>query len=72
MQTPLAALFQLSSAQCMSTADEVEYMTRVPQANAVGCLMYAIVCTTPDISHVVNVVNRYMGNLKKDHWNAVK
>ena len=26
----------------------------------------------PDISHVVGVVSKYMTNLTKEHWNAVK
>jgi ATP-binding cassette subfamily B (MDR/TAP) protein 1 len=34
--------------------------------------MYAMVCTRPDISHVVGVVSRYMSNLGKQHWEAVK
>jgi hypothetical protein len=37
-------------------------MSRVPYANAIGILMYAMVCTKPNISHVVGVVNRYMEN----------
>ena len=34
--------------------------------------MYAIVCTQLDISHAVSVVSRYMMNLGKEHWNAIK
>ena len=34
--------------------------------------MYAMVCTRPDISHVVGVVSKYMENPGKEHWNAVK
>ena len=47
-------------------------MSRIPYANVVGCLMYAMVCTRPNISHVVGVVSRYMENLGKEHWSAVK
>uniref|UniRef100_A0A3Q7IX76 Reverse transcriptase Ty1/copia-type domain-containing protein n=1 Tax=Solanum lycopersicum TaxID=4081 RepID=A0A3Q7IX76_SOLLC len=38
----------------------------------VGSLMYAMVCTRPDIAHVVGVVSRYMANPGKEHWEAVK
>ena len=31
-----------------------------------------MVCTRPDISHVVGVVSKYMENLGKEHWNVVK
>ncbi|XP_075098885.1 secreted RxLR effector protein 161-like [Nicotiana tabacum] len=34
---------------------EREYMSRVPYVNAIGILMYAIVCTRPDISHDIKV-----------------
>ena len=44
-------------------------MTKVPHANAVGSLMYAMVYTRPDISHAVS---RYMHDLGKGHWQAVK
>ncbi|GFY82365.1 hypothetical protein Acr_02g0006050 [Actinidia rufa] len=38
--------------------DERKHMANVPYANAVGALMYAMVCTRPDISHAVSMVNR--------------
>ena len=47
-------------------------MSRVPYANVVGCLMYAMVCTRPNISHAIGVVSKYMANTGKEHWNAVK
>lgn len=40
-------------------------MTLVPYANAVDYLMYATVCTRPNVSQDVNVVSRYMANLGK-------
>uniref|UniRef100_A0A2N9G9Z0 Reverse transcriptase Ty1/copia-type domain-containing protein n=1 Tax=Fagus sylvatica TaxID=28930 RepID=A0A2N9G9Z0_FAGSY len=33
-------------------------MTRVPYASAVGCLMYAMVCTRPDLAHAVSIISR--------------
>ena len=47
-------------------------MLQVPYSNAVGSLMYAMVCTRPDISHAVGIVSRYMHNPGKGHWQAVK
>ena len=47
-------------------------MSRVPYSNTVGHLMYAMVCTRPDISHVVGVVSKYMEYTIKEHWNIVK
>ena len=47
-------------------------MSRVPYASAVGSLMYAMVCTRPDIAHAVGVLSRFMSNPGKEHWTAVK
>ena len=47
-------------------------MSKVPYSNAIGSLMNAIMCTRPDISHVVRVVSKYMHDLGKRHWHAVK
>ncbi|GJU57696.1 transposable element [Tanacetum coccineum] len=35
------------------------YMEKVPYANVVGSLMYAMICTRPDISHSVGMVEGY-------------
>ena len=47
-------------------------MEKIPYASAVGSLMYAMIATRPDIAFAVGVVSRYMSNLGKKHWEAVK
>jgi hypothetical protein len=47
-------------------------MSRVTYSSAVGILMYAMVCTRQYIAHAVGVMSRYMNNLGKEHWEAVK
>ncbi|KAL2326857.1 hypothetical protein Fmac_020284 [Flemingia macrophylla] len=66
VSTPLASHLKLSSQLSPKIDEEREYMAKVPYANAVGSLMYAMVCTRPDISHAVGIVSRYMHNLEKD------
>ncbi|CAN6476145.1 unnamed protein product [Victoria cruziana] len=34
--------------------------------------MYAQVCTRPDIVFIIGMLGRYLSNLEKDHWKAVK
>uniref|UniRef100_A0A2N9FG52 Integrase catalytic domain-containing protein n=1 Tax=Fagus sylvatica TaxID=28930 RepID=A0A2N9FG52_FAGSY len=51
---------------------EIESMARVPYANAISSLMYAMLCTRPDICFVVGLVNRFQSNLGPAHWKAVK
>ncbi|KAL1194446.1 Retrovirus-related Pol polyprotein from transposon TNT 1-94 [Cardamine amara subsp. amara] len=71
IDTPSAANLHLT--MCIpQSEDENEYMSRVPYASAVGILMYAMVCTRPDLAHTVSVVSRFMGKPGKEHWLAVK
>jgi len=55
-----------------TTVEEREYMTRVPYASTFCSLMYAMVCTRPDLSQVVSMINRYRHDLGRGHWKAVK
>ena len=42
-------------------------MSKVPYASIVGSLMYAMVCTRPDIALAVGVVSRFLTNHGKEH-----
>ncbi|KAG8482658.1 hypothetical protein CXB51_023976 [Gossypium anomalum] len=72
VSTPLAAHFRLSSALSPQSDDEIEYMSHVPYSSAMGSLMYAMVCSRPDLSYAVSAVSRYMANPGKEHWKAVQ
>ncbi|RVW27658.1 Retrovirus-related Pol polyprotein from transposon TNT 1-94 [Vitis vinifera] len=50
----------------------MDHVSKVPYASTINSLMYAMVCTRPDIAHVVRVVSRFMSRLVKHHWEAVK
>ncbi|KAA0051190.1 gag/pol protein [Cucumis melo var. makuwa] len=47
-------------------------MRNIPYASAVGSLMYAMLCTRPDICYSVGIVSRYQFKLGRDHWTTVK
>ncbi|XP_057965403.1 secreted RxLR effector protein 161-like [Malania oleifera] len=51
---------------------EWRQMKDVPYAFVVGSLMYAQMCTRPDISFVVGMLDRYQSNPGMIHWKAVK
>jgi ATP-binding cassette subfamily B (MDR/TAP) protein 1 len=71
VSTPLVAHFKLSSALCPKSDDDVEYMSGVPYSSAVGSLMYAMVCSCPDLSNALSFIRRYMANPGKEHWKVV-
>ncbi|XP_038974802.1 secreted RxLR effector protein 161-like [Phoenix dactylifera] len=47
-------------------------MKDIPYASVVGSLMYAQVCTRPDIGYPVEMFGRYQSNPDIEHWKAVK
>ena len=51
---------------------EDKEMQKIPYASAVGSLMYAQVCTRPDIAYITGMLGRYLSNPGVDHWKAVK
>ena len=72
VSVPLGAHFKVSLKDCPSSDWDVERMSKVPYANAVGSLMYLMVCTRPDIAYAISIVSRYLANPGKNHWEAVK
>jgi len=60
VKVPILVGVRLSSEQCPKTQEEEEDMSHVPNASAFSSLMYAMVCTRPDIAHAVGVLSRFM------------
>jgi hypothetical protein len=69
---PFASYFNPSSSLCPSNKEENDYMSCVLYFSVVGSLMYVMVCTRLDISHAVDVINRYMEDPGRQQWEAVK
>lgn len=72
MSVPLDSHFKLSKKESPSSKEKRAQMMKIPYVSAIGSIMYAMVCTRPDIAQAVGVVSRFMGDLGKQHWEAVK
>ena len=72
MDTSVDKSLSLSRDMCPKTSKEKEKMSKIPYASAVGSLMYAMICTRPDICYAVGLVSRYKSNPGQKHWMAVK
>ena len=68
----LPANCKLSGKHSPKTKAEKSEMMKVPYASVFGSLMYAMVCTRPDIGYAIGVVSRFMSNPGREHWAAVK
>ena len=47
-------------------------MAKVSYASAIRSIMYAMLCTRPDVAHALNVTSRYQAHSGEEHWKAVK
>ena len=63
---------KLSLSQCPHSDFEKAQMKNVPYASALGSIMYAQVCTRPDIAFATGLLGRYQSNPGHDHWVAAK
>ena len=63
---------KLSLAQCPQSDIEKAQMKNIPYASALGSIMYAQVCTRPDIAFATGLLGRYQSNPGHDHWVAAK
>ncbi|RVW23075.1 hypothetical protein VitviT2T_005480 [Vitis vinifera] len=70
--SPIVKSNRFNLDQCPKNDLEREQMKNIPYASAVGSLMYAQVCTRPDIAFAVGMLGRYQSNPGKDHWKAAK
>ena len=69
---PMAHGINLSKNQCPTTTDERDKMSDIPYASAIGSIMYAMICTRPDVSYALSVTSRYQADPGEGHWTAVK
>jgi hypothetical protein len=62
----------LSKKQCPLEPNEQERLGGVRYASAIGSIMYAMLCTRPDVSYALSVMSRYQSNYGEAHWTIVK
>ena len=69
---PVLQGVKLSQTQCPTTAEDREKMKGIPYASAIGSIMYAMLCTRPDVFLAISLAGRYQSNPGVDHWTTVK
>ena len=47
-------------------------MSMIPYAPAIGLIMYAMLCTRPNVSYALSVTSRYQSDPGMGHWVAIK
>ncbi len=69
---PIVKGDKFSKSQCPKNKLERKSLKNIPYASAIGSLMYAQVCTRPDIAYAVSVLSRFQSNPGHEHWKAAK
>ena len=46
-------------------------VSKLHYSRAIGCLMYIMSCTRPDIAYAVSKLSRYTSNPSSKHWTVV-
>lgn len=66
--TPMEVL----SAKMKDDPEDLIDAIDVPYRQAIGSLMYLMICTRPDIAYAVGRLSQFCENPLKSHWKAVK
>jgi hypothetical protein len=69
---PMSKGDKLNKNQCPRNKMEEEEMKAKPYSRLVGSLMYAQVCTRPDLAYAVGMLARFQSNPGNEHWIAGK
>ena len=69
---PMSHGIGLSKTHSPSTLDEQRCMDKILYASAIASILYAMVCTRPDVSYALSVTSRYQADPGEGHWTAVK
>jgi hypothetical protein len=70
--TPLECKTRYSKLQNAITPAEKAEMENKPYREAIGCLMYLMTCTRPDLAASVSLLSRYMESPGSAHWKGVQ
>ena len=67
MDTPIERNLSLNLDICPKSIEEKEKMSKVPYSSAIQSMMYAMMCTHPDICYVVRLASRFQSNPSMKH-----
>ncbi|KAF1316242.1 Integrase catalytic core protein, partial [Globisporangium splendens] len=72
VKSPQDASLKLVKNMCEGGCKHDETMKNVPYRSAVGCLMYLMVATRPDLAAAVGVLSQFASDPCPTHWQALK
>ncbi|KAI5116411.1 hypothetical protein M0805_000584 [Coniferiporia weirii] len=70
--TPLVHGTILSRKDCPTTEEEKAEMKHVPYSALVGCILYLVIWSRPDLAHTAMALSQFSANPGNAHWTAAK
>ena len=64
---PIGHGIHLSKKMSPKTPEERNRMSSIPYASAVGSIMYAMLCTRPDVAYALGIASRFQADPGEDH-----
>ena len=68
VSTPLEEGLKYTKDQEAISDEEKKEMDSVPYKQAIGSLMYLMICTRPDLAACIGIFSRFMQNPGVQHW----
>ena len=69
---PMTHGVQISEEHLPKTPEDRALMEKIPYASAIGSIMYAMLCTRPDVAFALSVTSRFHANPSDSHWEVMK
>ena len=63
---PIGHGIQLSKKMSTKIPEERNRMSSIPYASIVGSIMYAMLCTRPDVAYTLGIVSRFQADPRED------
>ena len=64
---PMSQGIHLSKRMSPKTPEERNRMSTIPYASAIGSILYAMLCTRPDVAYALGIVSRFQADPGEDH-----
>ena len=58
---------QLSKKMSLKTSEERNRISSIPYASAVGSIIYAMLCTRPNVTYALGIVSRFQADSRENH-----
>ena len=64
---PMRHGVQISKEKSPKTSEDKALIERIPYASAIGSIIYAMMCTKPDVAYALSVRSRFQVDLGEKH-----